>query len=192
MRIIAGAAGSLRLQVPRSLTRPTTDRVREAVFSSLGDRVHGARVLDLFAGSGALGIEALSRGAAEAVFVDSSREAERAIRENLRRADLGPAHVHREEVRPFLRRRAADGGEDKRFSLLIADPPYAKSDEELAALSELLNDENLAARAEGDALFVLETLADRPLPESPLWETIREKTYGRTRVSYLAPRPPSA
>ena len=80
MRVIAGTYGGRRLQAPPGTdTRPTADRVREALFSILGDRVHGARVLDLFAGSGALGIEALSRGAAEATFVDKAAPAIRAI-----------------------------------------------------------------------------------------------------------------
>src|SRR5919199_2095346 len=84
MRVVAGTWGGRRLQAPRGdATRPTSDRVREALFSILGDRVTGARVLDLFAGSGALGIEALSRGAVEATFVDSAPAAIRAVRANL-------------------------------------------------------------------------------------------------------------
>src|SRR5688500_13171182 len=84
MRVIAGTYGGRRLQTPPGTdTRPTADRVREALFSILADRVHDARVLDLFAGSGALGIEALSRGAAEATFVDSAPAAIRAIGANL-------------------------------------------------------------------------------------------------------------
>src|ERR687886_2242896 len=84
MRVVAGTWGGRRLQAPRGdATRPTSDRVREALFSVLGDRVAGARVLDLFAGSGALGIEALSRGAAGATFVESAPAAIRAVRDNL-------------------------------------------------------------------------------------------------------------
>src|SRR5919198_1316873 len=106
MRVIAGQWGGRRLQAPAgAATRPTSDRVREALFSILGDRVAGLRVLDLFAGSGALGIEALSRGAAEAVFVDSDQRAVAAIRRNLEavggrsalRAAAGGPHRRRED-----------------------------------------------------------------------------------------------
>ncbi len=83
MRIIAGAAGGITIRVPQAVTRPTMDRTRQALFSMLGDIVVGARVLDLFAGSGALGLEALSRGAAHAVFVEHHRAAAQVIRENL-------------------------------------------------------------------------------------------------------------
>ena len=83
MRVIAGSAGGIRLDVPKNEIRPTMDRVKAAIFSSLGERVIGARVLDLFAGTGALGLEALSRGAASAMFVEENRQAVRAIESNL-------------------------------------------------------------------------------------------------------------
>ncbi|MGZ5553523.1 MAG: RsmD family RNA methyltransferase, partial [Chthoniobacterales bacterium] len=88
MRVIAGSAGGIRLQVPETDVRPTMDRVKAAIFSSLGDRVVNARVLDLFAGTGALGIEALSRGAALAVFVEEKREAVLGIEQNFIRTKL--------------------------------------------------------------------------------------------------------
>src|ERR687889_1762341 len=102
MRVIAGTYGGRRLQAPPGTdTRPTSDRVREALFSILGERVEGARVLDLFAGSGALGIEALSRGAAEATFVDKAPAAIRAVRANLE-AVGADADVRRSDARRFL------------------------------------------------------------------------------------------
>ncbi|MGZ5018988.1 MAG: RsmD family RNA methyltransferase, partial [Chthoniobacterales bacterium] len=101
MRVIAGSAGGIRLQVPETDVRPTMDRVKAAIFSSLGDRVVNARVLDLFAGTGALGIEALSRGAASAVFVEEKREAVLGIEQNFIRTKLR-GRVRRQEVFAFL------------------------------------------------------------------------------------------
>src|ERR687887_365934 len=88
MRVIAGSAGGIRLIVPKKGVRPTMDRVKAAIFSSLGEAVIGANVLDLFAGSGALGIEALSRGASSAVFVEEDRQSIAAIEKNLARTNL--------------------------------------------------------------------------------------------------------
>jgi 16S rRNA (guanine966-N2)-methyltransferase len=121
MRVIAGRWGGRRLQAPPGAdTRPTADRVREALFSVLGDRVEGARVLDLFAGSGALGIEALSRGAAEATFVDTAAPAIRTVRANL--DALGAAaEVRRADARRFLGAASADA---RQYDLVFLDPPY--------------------------------------------------------------------
>src|SRR5918999_4707697 len=124
MRVIAGRYGGRRLQAPPgAATRPTSDRVREALFSVLGGRVDGANVLDLFAGSGALGIEALSRGAAEATFVDSAPAAARAVRANLEALGL-EAEVHRADARAFLRA-ARKGG--RQYDLVLIDPPYRRA-----------------------------------------------------------------
>src|SRR5215218_2257874 len=120
MRVIAGTYGGRRLQAPPGTdTRPTADRVRESLFSILRERVHDARVLDLFAGSGALGIEALSRGAKEAVFVDSAHGAVAAIRENLEKLGI-EGLVHRRDALAWLA--AAEGAQP--FELVFADPPY--------------------------------------------------------------------
>jgi len=186
MRIISGSAGGQTLLVPKSLTRPTTDRVRGAIFSTLGDLVPGARVLDLFAGSGALGIEALSRGASRARFVETSAEAARTIEENLRRTKLPGGEVHRREVLAFLHS-LPPGSCD----LVFADPPYARDAESAALLQSLLESEALAAGLAPGGVLVLESHAPAALPETALkelWETSKEKRYGDTRVSYLRPR----
>ena len=121
MRVIAGHWGGRRLQAPRGdATRPTSDRVREALFSVLGARVDGARVLDLFAGSGALGLEALSRGAAEATFVDSAPVAIRTVRANLE-ALGGTAEVRRADALRYL---GSASGAARQYDLVFLDPPY--------------------------------------------------------------------
>lgn len=121
MRVIAGRFGGRRLVTPRGgATRPTSDRVREALFSVLGEAVDGARVLDLFAGSGALGIEALSRGASQVTFVDSAPAAVRAIRSNLEALGI-EAEVQRSDARAALRTARAGA---RQYDLIFVDPPY--------------------------------------------------------------------
>jgi 16S rRNA (guanine966-N2)-methyltransferase len=122
MRVIAGTAKGTRLgRVPEGV-RPVSDRVREGLFSSLGARLQDARVLDLYAGTGSLGIEALSRGAEEAVFVDASPASVTAVRDNLARTGLGDrATVRRSDVRRFLDHGSA---EEEGFDLVFLDPPY--------------------------------------------------------------------
>jgi 16S rRNA (guanine966-N2)-methyltransferase len=137
MRVIGGALGGRRLRAPRGrLTRPTSDRVREALFALLGD-VQGAVVLDLFAGAGGLGIEALSRGASRAVFVERSRAALAALRSNLEALgiDADAAQVRGGDVLEHLRR--ARRGSDA-YDLVFIDPPYSRAGEMGAELSTLL------------------------------------------------------
>ncbi len=184
MRIIAGTAGSQPIKVPRNLTRPTTDRVREALFSSLGEKVIEARVLDLFAGSGSLGIEALSRGAASAIFVDSSEEACRIISENLRKTCLNGGKVQKRNISAFL----SFSTTQKSFDLVFADPPYARDEETAAQLEDLLKNAALQRAISPQGILVMESFAKTPLPDSPLWEVAKEKTYGKTRVSFLTPQ----
>lgn len=122
MRVIAGKARSLPLKtVPGTDTRPTTDRIKETLFNMLQGRLYGARFLDLFAGSGAIGIEALSRGAAEAVFVEHSRQAAECIRENLKFTHLEEnARVLHTEAESALRSLSGSGP----FDIIFMDPPY--------------------------------------------------------------------
>jgi 16S rRNA (guanine966-N2)-methyltransferase len=123
MRVTGGEAKNVRLRTLRGAdTRPTADQVRKAIFDILGSTVEGARVLDLFAGTGALGVEALSRGAAEAVFVESSREACSVIMNNLAAtAGRGKGIVRRADAERFLNRKAHPA-----FDLAFLDPPYAR------------------------------------------------------------------
>ena len=171
MRVVAGSYGGRRLRAPSGRgTRPTADRVREAVFSMVGP-VTGLRVLDLFAGSGALGIEALSRGAVEAVFVDSDRRAVDAVAANL--AELGiEAAVHRRDALAFI----AALGEELRVDLVFVDPPY---DSALRLAPELSR--RLPAILAPDALIVSESDKRSPLELSlPL---LTERVYGDTRIA---------
>jgi len=165
-------------------TRPTLDRVREAVFNALASlaALDGARVLDLFAGSGALGIEALSRGAAHATFVDTDRAARRAVEENLAATGLADrATVLGTDAAAHLRGVAERASTDGRgaYDLVLLDPPYATADE---AWTELLG---LVATAAPEAVVVVESDHDVPVPDG--WHALRSKRYGSTLVSVLMP-----
>ena len=163
MRVVAGTAKGRRLVTPPGTdTRPTSDRVREAIFNALHslDVVVGARVLDLFAGSGALGIEALSRGAIDAVFVDSSAKAIDAIRENLATTGLNGTVV----------RADAHRYDDGPFGLALVDPPYATTDAEWA---------HLLTHLQADVVVVE---SDREVDLGARWEVLRTKRYGSTVV----------
>jgi 16S rRNA (guanine966-N2)-methyltransferase len=170
VRVVAGEFKGRRLEAPRGMrTRPTADRVREALFSMLGD-VSGARVLDLFAGSGALGIEALSRGAASAVFVERDPRAAAAIERNLSSLGLDQ-RVLRQDALRFMAR--AEGGT---FDLVFCDPPYDSASRLAGPLAERLP----ALTAQG-ARIVIESDKRRPL-ELPL-PLVKERTYGDTRIA---------
>jgi 16S rRNA (guanine966-N2)-methyltransferase len=169
VRVVAGEFRGRRLAAPRGArTRPTADRVREALFSMLGD-VSGARVLDLYAGSGALGIEALSRGARSAVFVERDARAVSAIERNL--ASLGlEQRVVRQDAARFLAR--AQGT----FDLVFCDPPYDSASRLAGPLAE-----RLPALTAADARIVTESDKRSPL-ELPL-PLLTERTYGDTRIA---------
>jgi 16S rRNA (guanine966-N2)-methyltransferase len=180
MRVIAGRAGGVRLSVPKAGVRPTMDRVKAAIFSSLGEVIVGASVLDLFAGSGALGIEALSRGASSALFVDCDREAISAIEKNLAKTRLR-ARVRQGDVLQFLTRFRSS----EKFRVIFADPPYERMELGTSYSAELLADRTLPRLLEPSGIFVLEKQPEEALPELPLWRIIRQKTYGATEVLFL-------
>ncbi len=181
VRVIAGVAKGRRLGVPRGrAVRPTSDRVREALFASLGDVVEGAVVLDLFAGTGALAIEALSRGARRAVLVERDPKAAAVVAENLERTGLGAsAHLTRMDAARFC---VAPG---EAFDLVLVDPPYT---EPATKILELLEDLRAAGGLAPGAIVVLER--DRrdaalpwPLPAGLV--SRRVATYGDTVLHYL-------
>jgi 16S rRNA (guanine(966)-N(2))-methyltransferase RsmD len=174
MRIVAGRWGGRRLAAPPGTgTRPTSDRVREALFSILGARVAEARVLDLFAGSGALGLEALSRGAAAVTFVERAPAARRALRANAE--TLGAeAEIVRAEALKWLR---AASGEARQYDLVFLDPPYRQAEGLGAALSDLL-----PAVLGRDALVVAES--DRRTPLELTIPTLDERRYGDTLIRF--------
>jgi 16S rRNA (guanine966-N2)-methyltransferase len=181
MRVIAGSAGGIPLIVPKRGVRPTMDRVRAAIFSSLGEHVIGAHVLDLFAGSGALGIEALSRGAASALFIDQDRQSLAAIEKNLAKTKL-TGRVRQQDVFEFLKRAAAR----EKFGLIFADPPYEKTKSGERFTEKLLASEMLPRLLEANGVFILEKRPAEHFPETNLWKVTRAKTYGATEVLFLA------
>ena len=173
MRIIAGSRKGHTIYAPKgAATRPTGDRVREAAFNLIGP-VDGVQVLDLYAGSGAMGLEALSRGAERAVFVDSEREAVAAIKRNLHKLRLTGAVVVQQPVVAAL---AAEAGAGRRYELVLIDPPYASWRELEAPLARYVP----AVLAE-DGLVVLESAA-RDEPRLPL--ALRtSRRYGSARLT---------
>ncbi len=164
-----------------SETRPTLDRVRESMFNSLVslNAVEDARVLDLFAGSGALGIEALSRGAASCVFVDHGRDARKAISTNLETTGfLDRSTVVAQDALVWLRD-ASKSSALGQFDLVLIDPPYAFEDE---LWSEVLN---LVANLAAGGVVVAESAREITLPTG--WDARKEKRYGGTLVTVLLP-----
>lgn len=181
MRIIAGKAGRVAIRVPSSVTRPTTDFVRQAVFSILADRVNGARVLDLFAGSGALGLEALSRGAATCVFVEKHRAAASIITANLEKSRLTGGRVATSAVDAFLRR---DAGQ---YDLTFADPPYWKYHGDADELAKILADPSLTARLAPEGWLIAEASSAYRPPQPPGFELIDHRKYGSSAVLIFRP-----
>ena len=181
MRVIAGLAGGIHLTVPQRGVRPTMDRVKAAIFSSLADQVIGAPILDLFAGSGALGIEALSRGAASVLFVEEDRESIAVIEKNLAKTNLR-GHVRQQDVFEFLRRSSFA----EKFRIIFADPPYEKTKSGERFTEKLLADKRLPQLLEPDGVFVLEKQPGEKLPETASWTAVRARTYGATEVLFLS------
>jgi 16S rRNA (guanine966-N2)-methyltransferase len=172
MRIIAGTHRGHTISAPRGHdTRPTSDRVRENVFNLIGP-VDGAAVLDLYAGSGAFGLEALSRGAARAVFVDDDRDAVRAIERNLDKLRLSGT-VLRQDALTVL---ATEAGTGRKYDLVLVDPPYDMYPELQPQLARYL-----PAVLADDGLLVVETDA-RVEPELPLSQRTSRK-YGHARIT---------
>jgi 16S rRNA (guanine966-N2)-methyltransferase len=181
MRVIAGSAGGIHLTVPQRGVRPTMDRVKAAIFSSLADQVIDAPILDLFAGSGGLGIEALSRGAASVLFIEEDRQSIAAIEKNLAKTKLR-GRVRQQDVFEFLRRSSFA----EKFRIIFADPPYEKTKSGERFTEKLLADKRLPQLLEPDGVFVLEKQPGEKLPETASWTAVRARTYGATEVLFLS------
>jgi 16S rRNA (guanine966-N2)-methyltransferase len=179
-RIVGGVAKGRRLGVPDRGTRPTSERAREALFNTLAGMLdlHGAHVLDLFAGSGAVGLEALSRGAATAAFVESDRKACELLQRNIAAVGLPGTTVHRSLAATFLLGREPDAP----FDFVFADPPYALEEQALATLLDALCSPKWLA---DEAVIVLERSARGG---APVWpesvDVIKDKRYGEGVLWY--------
>jgi 16S rRNA (guanine966-N2)-methyltransferase len=176
-RVIGGVAGGRRIAVPPRGTRPTTDRVRESLFNIVTARLDltGRAVLDLYAGSGALGLEALSRGAASAVFVESDRRAATVLEGNVATLGLPGATVRRGLVAPVLA-----GGATAPVDLVLADPPYEVDAAEVHAVVAALTAHGWVH--DGTLAVVERAAASAPLSWPSGWQPQRPRVYGDTRL----------
>lgn len=181
LRVVAGIAGGRRLKTPKGVEiRPTQDRIKQVIFSSLGEDIADTLVLDLFAGTGSLGIEALSRGAKEAVFVEKESRCAAAITDNLALCEFaGQGRVVRLEVDSFLAQPPTAA-----FDLILADPPYEK------IRSSLDTSPFLAAVRpwlKPGGTFVWEHYSAQKLKEPVGWTILRDRDYGETGLTFLTP-----
>jgi 16S rRNA (guanine(966)-N(2))-methyltransferase RsmD len=178
MRIVAGAFRGRRLNSPKSdRIRPTTDRTREALFSIIASRISGARVLDLFAGTGALGLEALSRGASHAVFVDQSAEAIRLLRANIALCGVEDrTRVLTGQVSQVLYHLSK---KEEAFDLVFMDPPYSTGwiEKTIPLLGELAHPETL--------IVAEHHRKDQVAPEIGEWLKVKERRYGDSVISFF-------
>jgi 16S rRNA (guanine966-N2)-methyltransferase len=179
MRIIAGTAGRMAIKVPSAVARPTTDFVRQAIFSILGSRVENARVLDLYAGSGAIGLEGLSRGAASCVFVDQHRQACGVIAENLAKTGLTGGQVVRADAVSFLKRDAGT------YDLIFADPPYWKQHGDQDVAKELITGGLLVPRLARDGCLIIEVSKHHALPQAPGLRQVDRREYGGSALVFF-------
>lgn len=180
MRIIAGKAGRIAIKVPSAVARPTTDFVRQAIFSILGENVSDARVLDLFCGSGALGLEALSRGAQSCVFVDEHRQAVSVTEENLKKARLEGGRTVKSEVITFLKR------DPSTYDLILADPPYWKGYGDTDLVAKLLELPALPERLAPTGHLVAEISSSQPTPPSTHFRLLDRREYGSSAILIFA------
>ena len=172
MRVITGSARGRKLKTPESCDiRPTADNVKEAVFNIIQFDVEGRRVLDLFAGTGQLGIEALSRGAAEAVFVDRDREAVKIVKENLKACSL-QAQVRQEDALSALRR-------EEKFDLIFVDPPY-----DAGLYGPVLETIKSVDKLTDGGIIICEARSTEPLPElAAPYGKRKEYRYGKVKIA---------
>ena len=173
MRIIAGAAKGRKLVAPRSGTRPMTGRARESIFSILQQRMNGARVLDLYAGSGSLGLEALSRGASDVLFVENGRQAVLILERNIDRVGLG-GRMYKGDVRAVLR------SQTECYDLVFVDPPYADDDDEIN--SQLVQAGQVLVPG---GIIVLHRHAQSQVAAPDFLHTVDERRYGDAVVTMM-------
>ena len=190
MRIISGSAGGRILKAPKGLdVRPTPDLVRQAVFNSLGARVEGTRVLELFAGTGALSLECLSRGALEATAVELSARHARIIQENFAKADLAPGsfHVRVQDVFAVLPQLVAAA---RQFDLILADPPYGEKNVNVRSRSfaqRLLDDADLPRLLAPEGRFILGHTKRDTLDLTAVWKELKALKHGDSWMRFLVP-----
>ena len=176
MRIIAGTARGTKLQEASESTRPTSDRVREAIFNVLRNVISEARVLDLFAGTGALGLESLSRGSASCTFVENNPRSLTCLRKNIARTKFPQTRVIESDALQF----AGNPRNPQKFDLIFADPPYFHHGQP-DLVSPLLAEPLPLA---DDGILVLEVESQRETPEPPNLTLLKRKDYGNTSVLY--------
>jgi 16S rRNA (guanine966-N2)-methyltransferase len=191
MRITGGTASGRILKVPKGLdVRPTPDLVKQALFNSLGARVMDASILELFAGTGALSLDCLSRGAAQAVAVEKSARHAQIIRENLETAGfpVGMLEVRVQDVFTALSQLASAG---RRFDLVLADPPYGEKNtgrRSQSAAQRLLDDPNLAKVLAPDGMLILGHARRDTLEIPPAWQDVKTLKHGDSMMRFFAPR----
>lgn len=186
MRITGGIYGRRQIKVPKGECRPTQDMVRGALFSILGAKICGSRFLDLFAGSGAVGLEALSRGADSVCWVESNRKTMGILKENVEQIcgkDAGGTCRMRffaGDTFTFLQK----GLENQQFDLIFSDPPYDRKDERgwLRCLLKVLEDGNVLAPG---GVFVMEQASEEEIQADSAWVLIKDKVYGGTRLRFF-------
>lgn len=187
MKIIAGKAKGFPLLVPKGEVRPTQDRVREALFNILTPLLPGARVLDLFCGSGSVGLEALSRGAARVCMVDAARSSCQTARENMQRSRLTGGSFVQADCLAFVKR---DRGI---YDLIFADPPYCKAVGDRDMIAELMTNRLHELLAPG-GYFIAEAqegygVGDAHSREFPGWELVDARTYGKNTLLFYRTAP---
>ena len=188
MRIIGGTAAGLILKTPEGLgVRPTPDIVRQAIFNSLGERVLGARVLELFGGTGALSLECLSRGAAHATCIELSRKHARFIEQNFTatRIEPGRFQLRLQDVFTVIPQLAASGAE---FDLILADPPFGEKNVGRRSMSmsqQLLDEEQLPSLLAQGGLFVLGHTSRDTVTLTPAWTEVKEMRHGDSMMRFL-------
>ncbi len=185
MRITGGELRGRRLKTPPgSRVRPTQDAVREALFSMLATRVPGSAFLDLFAGSGAVGLEAWSRGAQSVCWVEEQPAVARLLAANALTLCGAPGHIVRDDVFHWLKRPPGDAP----FDLVYADPPYgdADTDDRIEEVMTLLAD---SGRIASGGLFIAEQRTGRPMPSARGWVRLKDRRYGHTRITLFTRLP---